>query len=192
MAYQGLFVGGGGGIFIDDAFIIGRGSVVDGRTLTSAFAPSLNDGGQVAFVSLFDGGFGFFTRDRFIAGPGSTIDGQTITGLFSFLDINNRGQVAYGAVIEGGEGIFVDDQFVAGTGTTIGGLTISRVNRPSAFDTPSLNNRGDVAFGALFTDGSRRIVIARLVPEPASLAMLGLGLCASATIGVRHSRRGPA
>ena len=189
VAYIGVYVDGGGGIFLDDAFLLGRGSVIDGRTLFFAFGPSLNDDGQVAFLSTFDaGGFGIFTDDRFVAGVGSTIDGRTITNTFSFLDINNRGQVAYGALINGGEGIFVDDRFVAGTGTTVGGLTIAGVRRLYDFNTPSINDRGDLAFWARFTDGTSGIVLAHPVPEPSSLAMLGLGIAASATFAARRNR----
>ena len=194
VVYRGNFVGGGGGIILDDALLVGNGTIIDGRSILFPFAPSVNDDGQVTFVSIFEGGgLGIFTNERFIAGPGSTVNGRTLTDLFSFLDINNRGQVAYGAYFEGRqEGIFVDDRFVAGTGTTVGGLTIAGVRRLFDFTTPSLNDRGDVAFWARFTDGTSGIVLARPVPEPSSLAMLGLGLAGTVAIVARRARQGRA
>jgi hypothetical protein len=41
-----------------------------------------------------------------------------------------------------------------------------------------MNNNGDVAFRYELANGTSRIAVARIVPEPASLALLVIGLLA--------------
>jgi hypothetical protein len=124
--------------------LVKTGDIIDGKTLISIGAPSLNDAGHVAFIGTYvQGGqirTGVFTENAFIAGTGTVIGGKTLTQV-SGTSINNLGEVAFGASFAGGRGIFKKDAFIVGTGSIIDGRTLTGI---VAF--PTINNSGTVAF----------------------------------------------
>ncbi|MEM6258394.1 MAG: PEP-CTERM sorting domain-containing protein, partial [Planctomycetota bacterium] len=73
------------------------------------------------------------------------------------------------------QGIVVDGELVFSELDTIAGLEVDSID---AFSSIDLNNRGDFVFTARLRDddGNRfgAVVVATLIPEPTSLALLGL------------------
>jgi hypothetical protein len=121
---------------------------------------------------------GIFTQDKLLVEEGSMLDGR----LLSYIPplgtaINEAGTVAFHGFFTGGSGLFTQEGFVAGTGTVIDGREIDYV---SSLGRLALNDHGDLAFHALFTDRTEAIVLARRVdasiPEPSATQMTGIGL----------------
>jgi hypothetical protein len=150
--------------------------------------PSINNHGTLAFISQRVGGaFGVFTID---GGPAVTI--ADTTGPFANFGrdsiINDDGQVAFRASLDaGGQGTFTGPDPVADkvirTGDALFGSTVTDVNVPLGADALfDLNDRGDVAFVYELANGVRGIAVARLVPEPAALILLIIGIAAAAQV----------
>ena len=142
---HGLFTG----ILTQNRAVALPGDTIAGKTLTNFGAPSMNNGGEVAFVGGFAGGpFGIFTQSGAVALPGDTIAGKTLTRVGTRqLSINDGGEVAFVGGFLGGHGIFTQNGAVALTGDTLDGKTLTRVERPS------INNGGEVAFVGVYSGG---------------------------------------
>jgi len=169
---------GGNGIFI------GSGgpttTIADTSGPFSGFGgtPSINTGGTVAFDAFLDtGARGIFTGS---GGPITTIaDNSGPFSTFIRPWINNAGTVVfYADLAPSGHGIFTGDggstSKVIRTGDPLFGSTVAEV----IIGGPSLNDNGDVAFRYFLANGVDGIAIARIIPEPASLALLLAGLIA--------------
>lgn len=113
--------------------------------LNNHFAPSINDGGTVAFYALLDaGGQGVFTGSGGAATMIADSSGPFVE--FGVPSINDAGDVAFDARYEGGHGIFI----VTGGVLT----TVADSSGPFGwFNDPAINAAGDVVFPAMFDDG---------------------------------------
>lgn len=177
----------------------------DGNGAFSGFGnPTLNDSGQAAFTALLDGTSGGLDDDRGIfrgdalTGPTQIVrKGQAApdgNGLFASIGnpaLNDAGQVAFAASLSGtldgtgdDRGIFFFDELlgllqVAREGDSFLGSTITALGFQDsiAFEADEgsgLNNLGQVAYRFTLADGREGVAI-WTIPEPASLALLGLG-----------------
>jgi hypothetical protein len=125
-------------------------------------SPSINARGTVVFLGGYPSGqSGIFT------GKGNQINAiaETTGGIFSSFGvrpaINDRGAVAFQASLSSGElGIFTDpnpvDDKVVATGDTLNGSVVTFVG----IIHQSLNDRGQIAFGASFSDGTTGVYVA--------------------------------
>src|SRR5262249_4274857 len=114
--------------------------------------------GTVAFISFLSGGAGIFTRSRLLVQTGNVIGGKTFTQFESGLKMNDSGTLAFIAGSSfpfGPNGVFTQSASVLYSGDTLAGKTVQTV----AF--PAINNKGHIAFRAIFTDGTMAIVLAR-------------------------------
>ena len=163
-----VFVGtfqDGEGIFVNDQLVVQTGDTIDGKTLTSLLPgvtllkPSFNDNADIAFRAGFAGGEGIFTQNALIAATGDIIDGKQVTRILGAPTINNRGDIVFQAIFsDGGSGLFLNDSLLVVSGDTIGGKTITRMSFTGT-EAPSVNDFGEVAFGASIGDDSRPGVI---------------------------------
>ncbi len=160
---------------------------------------SINSSGQVGFyANLRSGGEGVYVGD------GTTL--RTVadtTGAFSSFGssfcpgINDAGEVAFYATLKsGGSGIFtgpdpVLDEVIA-SGDTLFGKTITSFG-PYGFFGQGLNDEGEIAFEATFSDGSSGLFRAdpvASVPEPTSIvAWIGLSAMGMIVIWRRRFKR---
>jgi hypothetical protein len=171
--------GGGGGVF--------RWTPIGG-TITSIAATGpvfagfagptdISASGQVAFMAaLTGGGFGVFR------GNGTTIDtiattGAVYTGFADAPAISSLGGVSFVAALTpaagGGQGIFTGPNPVINKVIRTGDLLDGSIAQTFALLPGSTNDRGEMAFLARLADGREGIYIARPVPEPASILLLG-------------------
>lgn len=169
VAFAASFDGGGGGIFTDHGGAITTIADSSGP-LNLLGTPSISTSGAVAFTAFIDsGGLGLFV------GSGGAVD--TIadsSGPFSSFGpakIDFDGTIAFYASLDaGGFGIFTGDDPVADKvivsgdplfGSTATGLGVSFTD---------MYSNGRIAFTYRLASGIEGIAIARVVPEPASLA----------------------
>ncbi len=182
----------GGGERISTGSGAGTNTIVD--TNVDPFsslgdAPSINDAGTVAFQGVHNTiGQGIFIDD----GGLTTIADST--GAFSFFggspSINNNGLVAFRANLDGGgHGIFTGSDLIADlvikTGDALFGSTLLGLN----FGHHGLNDSGQIAFRYTLANFTQGIAIASavpVVPEPATIALLGIGLVGLAGAAVRR------
>ena len=192
------------GIFTSAGLLVREGDEAPG-TGGATFSdlkrsPALNNAGETAFRADLTGpgvtganDSGIFTSAGLVAREGDVAPG-TGGATFSFFRapaLNDAGETAFLADLTGpnDRGIFTGAGLVAREGDLIdfGGGDL-RTILSLVFSGNGLNNQGELAFFASFTDGSQAIVIADLsstavVPLPAPLALLlsgiaGLGLIA--------------
>jgi len=178
---EGIFTGSGGAIttiadtsgpfdFFDDPL---SGCFVCPRVL------SFNDSGTVAFFAGLDtGGAGIFTGS---GGAITTIaDSSGPFGGFSGPALNDSGTVAFlaGTAVTGKFGLFIGPDPVADEVISVGdplfGSTLRRLILPAE----GLNNNGQIVFLYELANGLGGIALAnpRAIPEPGTLALLGLSL----------------
>ena len=162
--------------------------------------PVLNDLGQTAFFAFLSGtgvtttnNSGLFRGDdaalvQIVRRGQVAPDGLGSFSGFADPVLNNSGQAAFFAGLDGTDvdssnrnGIFFYDDIlglltVARTGDTFLGSTITdlRFSSGGADERDGFNNLGQVAYGYTLADGSSGIAIFS-IPEPSSLALLGLG-----------------
>jgi hypothetical protein len=185
-------------------------------------APVLNDAGRVAFTASLlrsvDGvdlsnSVGIWAENdqglQLVARQGSpapgTLPGTNFGPFFFEMAFNNAGQVAFRADAGGSTdnyGIWAQDrhgelQLIAlrGQQINVGDATVPdlRTIRSLALVEGGLNDLGQIAFTALFTDGSDGLFISNAVaaPEPGAWSMSLAGACAAASkIARRLVRRG--
>lgn len=148
-----------------------------GSQFTSFSWPSMNNLGQIVFQGV-------------VEGAGGTPDGGTHVGIWA-QDATGalRLIVRDGDTIDVDPGPGVDLCSVAGINlATNDFLAINTLARGASDQVFDLNDRGQVAFGVTFLDGSRGIVVSNLlaVPEPGALAMIVVAMIA---VSARSSRR---
>ena len=154
----------GMGIFLVDAttgggrLLVTSGDVIDGKELISAGWPSINVAGEVAFAGMFSEKSGIFVLDattgdgRLLVATGDVIDGKELIGT-SWPSINDSGEVAFLGYFSEGTGIFLVDtttgerSLLAATGDVIDGKELQ------SSVMPSINDSGEVAFVASFSEG---------------------------------------
>lgn len=129
--------------------------------------------------------------------PGS--DGAFFTNSFTRYKLNNSGQAAFAATLSGGDiggfgerGIWASDRHGELKLIAIEGQLVDvssdplvedlRTIRDLGFDEHyrdifKLNDRGQIAFRAIFSDGSQAVLVSNVVaiPEPSSWTILGFG-----------------
>lgn len=137
-----------------------------------------NDDATVAYSTVMeDEGRGLFT----INGDDVTTivdpDGDVFSSAY-YPSINSSGAVAFaGSLISGGMGLFVFDgqeiQPVILAGEQLAGKTIDGIYIEY---NQILNDRGDVAFRTVFTDGSDAIYLASVIPVPPAVWLFGSAL----------------
>jgi hypothetical protein len=148
-------------------------------------SPNIDDNGVITFFSYLDGGGLGNGMYRIENGVLSTIADST--GPFAFFGgptAVNDDEIAFFATMDAGwTGIFTGgdpvNDLVIRTGDTLFGRTVSQLDLWEN----GLNESGQLAFRAGFTDGSSAIVLATppapaAVPEPGSLTILILALAA--------------
>jgi len=145
-----------GGGFFSLAFLDPRLSPVISNNGTVAFAAGLSTGGRGIF--LFSQG----TLSQIVAPGDPSPDGSTFFSADN-LTINSSGQIAFTGQTGNGFGVFLYSggviEKVAVPGDRLGKLTLEFA------DFPQVNDRGHVAFGGSFSNGTTEIVIARPIEE---------------------------
>ncbi len=141
---------------------------------------SINDSGTVLFLGTLNGAAGYFTS----SGGGTFTELLPNSGAGN-ISLNNSGEIAY----EQGNGIFLLDKGVTTElvryGSELDGSTVTGLVMGSR----ALNDSGQVAFYASLADGQSGVFVATLsVPEPSSLAMLGIGSLATIGVLIRRSQ----
>jgi hypothetical protein len=189
-ATQGVFLASGGGstaVALEGETAPGTG----GGTYVGFDNISVSNGGTVAYHATISGGTageglyinaGGVPMALALAGEEAPGTGGGVFSQFDGLSLNDEGAAAFKATITGGangQGIFVFDPetmrivdlVLDGESTPeSGGATITGVAAPS------INNLGQVAFLAFFSDGGDRLYLASPVPEPGTLALLGTAI----------------
>ena len=172
---------GGFGYFSETELIVAKDDEVSGKTLTNFGGAFVNGSGDFVFTGIFDDGgsdrYGIFSATQALFVDPVTLGGVTYD-LFAQPSLNNLGRMAH---VGNDRGLFLDDSLLITEGDMLGGKTIRRIQNPS------LNDHGDIAFEARFTDGSFSIVVATgAIPEPSAIAIWSvLGLVGA---GVRRRR----
>jgi hypothetical protein len=111
-----------------------------------------------------------------LAKTGDTIGGKTLTDIvYTKPGLTNLGTVVFNASYSGGSGIFTQNGLVVKTGNVIDGLTLTGFDANLANNVASINDNGEIAFFASFSDGTKAIVMATPIPEPATLALPAIG-----------------
>jgi len=160
-----------------------------GGTFNIAFGPVLNSRGDILFIGdlgtdpqgFGPGGVFLFTKGKLqaVARPGDAMPGgghfATSSPLIQNYSINNGGDITFTAALDTGPaetpdtGLYVRAggtmRLVARTGTVIPGVgTIAGLLNNEFVNFPSggsiINNRGQVLFSAVLTDGTTRLLLA--------------------------------
>jgi hypothetical protein len=148
---------GGNGIFTQNVLVVGSGTNIGGRSLTSFSSPAINNLGEVAFVGAYSGGTGVFTHNAKLAEAGQILSGRTFTAFgnspnnpgLTRLDINDSGAVAFRGHYSGGSGIFTQNGAVVDIGDTVDGFTFTGFSGD-----PRINNAGTVTFHGSYLGSS--------------------------------------
>jgi hypothetical protein len=140
---------------------------------------SLNDAGTVAFTASLDaGGDGIFTSSDGLITTIADSSGP-FAAFFAETLINDSGMVVFfGSLDSGGFGIFTGPDPVADEVIRLGDRLFGSTSTRLIMAPDGLNNSGQIAFFYFLDDGRSGIALAnpRAVPEPGTLALLGLGL----------------
>jgi hypothetical protein len=193
IAFLGHFAGGTG-IFTQNRLLVGSGDVIEGKVLTSLDGGesqlAFNDRGDVAFCGFFDG-----STHRTVSTPitrlgnfGDVVEGYVLNTLGHALSMNGTSTVVFTALTEAGKyGIFTHDKAIVTQGDVVEGRTIQYLDPRYV----SMNDRGDVVFLGILSDGRNAVLLARnleVIPEPSALALL-LGLGSVGLLGYLWRRR---
>ncbi len=192
IAFSASLNTGKSGVFVSDDSGKFK-TIADTSTLFKGFSSSaINDQGTVSFVGeLLNGERGVFTGD----GQGLKTIADT-SGAFSFFNsdpaINNKGVVAFLAELDkGGKGIFTGANPIADKVIAVGDFLNGLLVKDLIIIDKGLNDKGQVAFSALLSDGSERVfrADAKRVPESSNvIGLAGLGLLGGWL--KRHRRKG--
>lgn len=143
---------------------------------TASYAPGVNSQGDLVVDGSVGGVSGLYSFNGLVS-PASSLPGDSV--FFSGADINDSGTfVSQFLDFESDvvEGIAVDGTPVITDLDTIGGFGVSILALSGSVD---LNNNGDFVFVAELVDGGgndfNAVIRATLIPEPTSLALLGIG-----------------
>lgn len=174
VVFYGMLDDGAEGIFTGGSGVTTTIADTHGPFSSLLGYPSIDDSGTVAFFAKLDaGGNGIFTGN---GGPIKTIaDTSGPFEDFIHTSINDSGTVAFVARLDGGGiGIFTGNDLVVDkvirSGDPLLGSTVITLNFIRG-----LADNGDVAFRYTLANGATGIAIARVVPEPESLSLFGLG-----------------
>ncbi|WP_428306899.1 choice-of-anchor tandem repeat NxxGxxAF-containing protein [Lacipirellula sp.] len=158
-----------------------RETIVEGLgTFNPQIRPSLNNAGTIAFTYANQQlGYGVFTYNN-----GAIAKVLNTAGPFKefsqTVDVNNQGVIAFTGTLDNNvRGIYVGSDPVNDKVIEVGGsLFGSKVTE--IYNTPNINNRGDVIFYYQLANGTTGLALARAVPEPAagSLAIVSLAVVA--------------
>ena len=91
--------------------------------------------------------------------------------------LNDSGTLAFvGDLTAGGRAIYLRSSDgtltrIIGNGDALDGSTITGLTFPFA----SINDAGQIAFAASLADGRQGVFVGTVVPEPSSLALIGVG-----------------
>jgi hypothetical protein len=169
---RGVFIGQPGGLFTTVADTSGAFAHFLGP-----IGPSLNNAGAVAFIARRDdGSTGVFVGS---GGPIMTIaDSGGPFSDFRNVSINDLGQVAFDASTDPGsnvDGIFVGADPVADRVINRGDLLFGSVVQDLRISPQAINNSGQIAFFASFSDGTQGIYradpVLAPVPEPSTILL---------------------
>ncbi|MEM9020893.1 MAG: PEP-CTERM sorting domain-containing protein, partial [Planctomycetota bacterium] len=143
---------------------------------TASFALAVNGQGSILLEANVDQVGGLYTQDGLVVANG-VIDG--VDGFFfGAADLNDNGTYIsnFSDFNTFNNGIVVDGQLLITDLDTIEGFDIDVLLNGGPID---LNNAGDFVFVASLLDSNgddfEAVIRATLVPEPTSLALLGLG-----------------
>jgi len=155
-------------------------------TFSSFNRAIVNNEGTVAFgANLAAGGVGVFTiKDGDVSTLALSTDG--LFSSFIAITLNDQDAVAFvGRLAGGGSGIYLslDGQLtrVIGTGDALFGSTVQSLG----LGQDGLNNNDEIAFSYTLANGVAGYSVASSVPEPATCALIGLGI-----VGLLVRRRG--
>lgn len=174
VAISAEFNGMSRSIVTRDLILVSGGALIGGVAINLPSNPDfdLNDNRDVIFAQAE----GIFSRNELLIQDGVTAI-ENITIMDTLLAptptfLNNDGTFVFKGLFDdpsgGQQGIFTQHGLVIKTGDVILGQSITSLG------SASINEHGDIAFFASFSDGRKGIVVATLVPEPGSIAYLAL------------------
>jgi hypothetical protein len=186
VAIRAVLDSGAHGIYSGSGGPVATIADISGVFSSLSHDPSINAGGTIAFSGRLDAGpSGIFTVTNGVAA--TVVDDSGPFANFNFIPgINVAGLVAFRATLDaGGEGLFIGPDPVADkviqTGDALFG---SFLTSPIIFER-GLNDNGDVVFRYVLANGVAGIAVGRLIPEPASLVLLLIGVA----VGTQLRRR---
>jgi hypothetical protein len=155
------FSDGTAGICDLSGILARAGGAIGGITLANLESPALSNSDQLVFTVDFPPNErGVFTPSSVLLKPGNVLGGLTIGGIFGFSQ-SDRGALLFDVGIAAAPGIeqgevLLDQQgrIVLRQGTVIGGETVNGIG------SGSMNDRGEIVMGILFTGASGGVVLA--------------------------------
>jgi hypothetical protein len=155
--------------------------------------PVLNDVGAAAYFASTSTG----AQINYVA-PGGATSVYVATSDTGFeglgqMSLDNNGRIYFIGLYQGKIGLYSGTDPVNDLVFAIGDSLFGSTLAGFSFGPDSVNDHGQIGFQYLLDDGTRGIAFASLgqpasVPEPASLALMGLGLLA-VVVGPRLARR---
>jgi hypothetical protein len=158
--------------------------VASAAGFTGLSEPSINNHGTLAFFGQrTDGVMGIYALSGGTLTTIADSSGPFNSNFGKDAIINDQGTFVFRATLDaGGFGLFTGSDpardKVIRTGDPLFGSTVSAVGRLTHIvdHTFDMNDRGDIAFRYELANGAFGIAVARIVPEPASMILLVVGL----------------
>ncbi|MFA9476797.1 PEP-CTERM sorting domain-containing protein [Phycisphaerales bacterium AB-hyl4] len=132
-------------------------STVNGHSLTSVGAVSINDAGMIAWASSFRDGTQSIsvitTPTQFLIQQGNTISGVPVSSIPSFSRhaLNSQGEALVMFADNNIRHYATQNGVIVSQGNTIGGITLTSMDHGG-----SINDHGDIAFMGFFAGNTRR------------------------------------